>query len=478
MKTPIFGPLYVSRSTNLAADRCVNLYPELVETKQGKAVGALYSCPGLDLLLTLTNGGPVQGFTQMGGDLYAVAAGYLYQITSNFVATVIGAVGVPTGPVSMINNGTQIAVFNGDQGFVWSATGGLEAIALPFAPMSPITAAQQDGYGVVNQPGSALWWQSNLLDLSTWNALDFAEASGDPDNVVAMAQVQRTIWLLKQFETEIWYNAGTPGFAFARIDGPYIEAGCAAPASVAQDSENLFWLSQNLSGEGVVLMSVGQEARRISTHGLEDAIRQYPTIADAVGFCYQQDGHAFYQLSFPTGDATWVYDKTASALSGGVPMWHERASFANGLLHRHRANCHVFFAGKNIVGDYQNGNLYALDLDTYTDNGAAIKRLRAWRAAQQSAEQPVRFSQLRIDMETGMTAAPGANPLMTLRYSDDGAHNWSVERYASAGALGQTAQRVMFRRLGSTRRNSGLDRIFELSTTDAFRVAIVGAELQ
>jgi hypothetical protein len=36
----------------------------------------------------------------------------------------------------------------------------------------------------------------------------------------------------------------------------------------------------------------------------------------------------------------------------------------------------------------------------------------------------------------------------------------------------------MFRRLGSTRRNSGLDRIFELSSTDQFPVALIGADLE
>jgi hypothetical protein len=35
----------------------------------------------------------------------------------------------------------------------------------------------------------------------------------------------------------------------------------------------------------------------------------------------------------------------------------------------------------------------------------------------------------------------------------------------------------MFRRLGQTRRNSGLDRIFELSSTDVFPASIIGAEL-
>lgn len=68
-------------------------------------------------------------------------------------------------------------------------------------------------------------------------------------------------------------------------------------------------------------------------------------------------------------------------------------------------------------------------------------------------------------------------PTLMLRWSDDGGHNWSTVRYGTAGPLGVTAQRVMFKRLGGTRRTTGLDRIFELSSADRFKVALIGAEI-
>lgn len=68
-------------------------------------------------------------------------------------------------------------------------------------------------------------------------------------------------------------------------------------------------------------------------------------------------------------------------------------------------------------------------------------------------------------------------PLVVLRWSDDGGHHWSNAQEASAGATGQTAQRVIFRRIGSTRRNTGLDRIFELSSDSLEQVALVGASI-
>ena len=64
---------------------------------------------------------------------------------------------------------------------------------------------------------------------------------------------------------------------------------------------------------------------------------------------------------------------------------------------------------------------------------------------------------------------------VALSWSDDGGHNFFERKLASAGAIGQTAQRVVFRRIGSTRRGSGLDRVFELSSETVMPTCLVNA---
>jgi len=137
------------------------------------------------------------------------------------------------------------------------------------------------------------------------------------------------------------------------------------------------------------------------------------------------------------------------------------------------------FNGLNLVGDYQNGNIYAFNLNTLTDNGTTRKWVRSWRALPKPTDEIVSFKSLRIDMETGASVVPQAtNPQCMLRWTDDGGHNFSNPILAAVGPTGATAQRVKFNRLGATRRNHGLDRVFELSATDQFRVALIGAELE
>jgi Phage stabilisation protein len=493
MQSPIFGPAYSAKSTNLAANRLINLYQQIVEAQKsasGKAIGALEGCPGLDLVQTFGTG-PVRAMkavnlSGVGDNLYLVSGQSLYQTNTSFtVAAPLGTLSTTNdGPVTIVANDVGIAVAAGFNLYEWTPAGGFHQISTPFAPSSsayglPITLAELDGFIVANQPGSNFWYQSNLEDAATWDALNFAEASGDPDNIRALAQIHREFVLLKEYETEFWYNAGTAGFSFARIDGAYLEVGICAVGSRCRLGDSLVWLAQNQEGEGFVVELDGHKINRISTQALEAEWGGYSAIADATAYTYRQQGHEFYVLNFPSGDTTWVYDRSASRMLG-EPCWHQRARFEplTGTLHRHIGNTAALFAHKIVVGDYQTGALYAFNLSTLLDNGAQRKWVRSWRALAKPVYQPVTFSELCIYMQTGVGIDPAADPLVALRYSDDGGHTWSNERKLKVGTLGQTAKRVRTTRLGQTRENSGLDRIFELSSTDVFPVSITGAEVE
>ncbi len=137
----------------------------------------------------------------------------------------------------------------------------------------------------------------------------------------------------------------------------------------------------------------------------------------------------------------------------------------------------VYPAGPNIVGDYRNGNLYAFNLDQPLDDGEQRRWLRTWRALQRASIVERRFDCLTITMETGIQVPDGTDPQATLRWSDDGGHTWSNERIEAAGPTGAVSKQVMFKRLGSTKRFTGMDRVFELSSADPFKVALIAADI-
>jgi hypothetical protein len=195
-------------------------------------------------------------------------------------------------------------------------------------------------------------------------------------------------------------------------------------------------------------------------------------MSDAVGYTYQQDGHGFYVLNFPTADRTWVYDVATQG-------WHERAGFLNGDFTRNRGNCQCNFLGTIIVGDFENGNIYALDLTTYADNGGPQKWLRSWRAlptGQNNLKRTAQHSlQLVCETGVGLNIGQGFDPQVMLRWSDDGGHTWSNEHWASIGKIGEHGFRAIWRRLGMTQKLR--DRVYEVSGTDPVKIDIVGAEL-
>jgi hypothetical protein len=474
MDSPILGSSYVARSVNAADNRMVNMYPEIIP-EGGKSAAFLSRCPGLRRLVAV-GGGPIRGLWVLKDFLYVVSGDTVYRVnvigkSTRWKIKPLGKV-TGTGPVSIADNGTQIFFACNPDGYIYNAD--TEVFAQITDPDFPgaVKVGYLDGYFVFNEPNSARVWVTSLLDGLSIDPLDFASAEGDPDGLVSLIVDHRETWLFGTNSIEVWYNAGLPDFPLQRIQGAFNEIGCEAPYSVAKLDNGLFWLGSDARGRGIVYRANGYTGQRISTHAVEWQIQQYSDMSDAIGYTYQQDGHAFYVLIFPTAQTTWVYDVATGA-------WHERAGWFNGNFVRHRSNCQAVYNNQIIVGDFENGNIYAYDLNEYADNGQVQKWLRSWRALPTGANNLKRTAQhsLQIDCEAGngTNTGQGSDPQMMLRWSDDGGHTWSNEHWTSVGKVGEYYRRVIWRRLGMTLKLR--DRVYEISGTDPVKLAIMGAEL-
>jgi len=504
MKTPILGSSYVARSVNAADNRMVNLFPEVIP-EGGKEPGFLNRAPGLELLQTVGTG-PIRALwahQTNGSDFYVVSGTEVYKLTSTTATPVkLGNI-LDGGPVSIADNGTQLFFACNGPSYIYNeVTNEFKQITDPDFP-GAVTVAYLDGYFVFNEPNSQRVWVTSLLDGTSIDPLDFASAEGSPDGLVAVNVDHREAWLFGTDSVEVWYDAGLADFPLTRIQGAFNEIGCVAAFSIAKLDNSLFWLGTDARGQGIVYKANGYTGQRVSTHAIEYAIAQYGNISDAQAYTYQQEGHGFYVLTFPSANATWVYDAATQA-------WHERAGLVNGQFTRHRSNCQCNFGGETIVGDFENGNIYKYSLEIYADNGNPQKWLRSWRALPTGQNNLKRTAQhsLQLDAESGVglngftteqvfflttqngldiitesgdyiaaeiTSTLLADPKVMLRWSDDGGHNWSNEHWTSMGGIGKFGQRIIWRRLGMTTRIR--DRVYEVSGTDPVKVAIMGAEL-
>lgn len=462
MKTPFLGQAYTARSSNLQAQRLVNLYPETAG-EGGREVGAFFGTPGLVEWCDLGTASAVQGLIVVGAYLYAVSGNKLHKISQSGAVTELGTVAA-SGRVSMATNGEQILIANGSDGKLLQIA--TDTLSTPTGiPFGCVSVAYMDGYFIAAMPDTQKDYQSDLMDGETWDALNFASKEGGPDNLVAVLTDHLELWKFGERTTEVWYNANAGDYRFARQPGAFIEHGIMAPRACVKADNSVYWLGQDANGTGTIYRAQGYQPQRLSTHSVELAISGYAT-ADAYAWTYQQEGHTFICFAFPTDGKCWCFDAATGS-------WHERNSFSDGELTRYRCNCVANFAGNTLVGDYANGKIYRFDLSTYTDDGGVIKRVRSWGHIA-NGNNRIRHNALTLIGEAGVgtSTGQGADPTLMLRWSDDGGHTWSNEHTAKLGKIGKYGHRAIWRRLGTSR-----DRVYEVSMTDPVKAAWMGAEL-
>lgn len=465
MQIPFVSGSYLTRSLNNAASRCINLYPEITASGDAKTVTALIGCPGTRLLATLGGSGGIRAaYKPSKGDAIVVRGDGIYRVDDSFVPRLIGTILTTQGLVSIAENGTVAVIVDGLYGYIVNlATSSVNRIIDPAFYGSDLVD-YLDGFFIFNKPGTQQFYISGLLS-TTFDALDFASAEGSPDNLVSFIVDHREAWFFGEESAEVFYNSGSADFPLSR-QNIIIEQGCAAKFSVAKLDNSIVWLGKSKIGQGSVWRVQGYSPVRISTHAVEFAIQGYDVISDAIAYTYEQEGHIFYVLTFPSANATWVYDASTQ-------LWHERAyRKADGSLNRHRSNCHCFFGGEHVVGDWENGNLYALDLDYYSDNGDAMPAIRSAGHVSSPGHEFIYWDSFQVDCETGvgLQSGQGSDPKILLDFSDDGGHTWSNEKTSTLGAVGKYRARALWRRLGRSR-----DRVNRITITDPVKRVILSA---
>ncbi len=456
-RLPFLGPSYESFSADVSTQRTTNWYIELTQVEDRTRV-SLLPMPGLKLAATVGLG-PHRGAIEHAGDMYVVSGEAVFKIDTNGAQTEIGIIGTPQGRVSMATSGVELMITDGIAGYLWDGTTFATISDVDF--VTPGWVVFVDGYFVVLMVESARFYISGLYDGSSWNALDFATAEVEPDDLHAAIVDHRELWLLGTYTTEVYYNSGNIDFPFDRVTGGFIEWGIAAPHSVAKSNGIVVWLARNRQGQGQVVAAQGFQPQVISNRALETTIAGYAAISDAFGWIMQYRGHTFYVLTFPSADATHIYDMT----TGEWTRWKGYG------LGRHRAATHCHFNGKHYIGDYSDGSLYTLETDAYKDNGTTIERSRRSAHIAHLGKR-LFWSEVQIHFEAGvgLITGQGSNPTARLRWSDDGGHTWSNWHHRSIGAIGEYKARAIWRRLGSSR-----DRVFEISVSDPIKAVIVDA---
>lgn len=484
MRVPLLGGAYTASSIIASAQRSVNLYPEEnIKSSQAPVPVTQYPTPGLTLLVEGLEAGWRCLYRDSKGALYGVLGTYVYYIDQFFTKHEIGRIVSENNPVYMADNGLAIIVVDGSPNGYAIEMGTNSFAKIGDANFLGSTRADYlDGFFILNVPDTNQWYISLALvtyaDListaggTAFDSTDIATKNAYPDPIQGIIVMHREIWLVGELTSEIWYNVGNTVFPFEIIPGAFIEHGTVSAFSLATQDLSVYYLSQDKQGSRMVFLGRNYQVQRISTYAIEQEWATYERVDDSIGFTYQQKGHTFYVLIFPSANKTWVFDE-------GTGLWHERAwTDDNGFLNRIRPNCVANAYNKIVVGDWENGNLYAWDTDAYTDNGDPISHIRGFPHLVTEANRNF-YSQFIADMQVGTNtgaidgSTPFNPPVVSLRWSDDRGASYGNRVQQSMGAAGQYLTSIQFQRLGMAR-----DRVFELSWSAPMKTALQGAWVQ
>ncbi len=476
------GPTYQARSAAVSADRLVNWYPEIVESRAGKSVINYYPTPGLVLHADTSQYGVGRAAFALDGRQWAVVGYALIEFAADGTYTAYPGLADDGKPAYIVANARaseQLLIASGDRGYIFDTgaltltpiTGGVDPVTGPGTFNGCRMPAFLDDYLIALTPDSKNFQISNLGDGTIWSGLDFSSNLGSADNVKAIANDHEYLYLLGSKRIAVYANSGNSDFPIVPVPGAFIEQGIRAIASLKRYSNTLIFYGENEHGRGSVYRLDGFIPKRVSTHATEQAWCKYARDDDAVAMVTERDGHGFYRLTFPTGNQTWVYDLATD-------MWHERASWdaQNGVFNA-QIQRHGCYSDGRYYMVATDGKIYREQNQTFTEDGRLIRRLRiAPVIANQNKTVFVTRLEIVIDPGQGLDGdptQPGVFPRMMLRYSGDSGRTWSAELTAMAGRIGEYSRQVVFDQLGS-----GRAWVPEIAVTDPINWVLIAAQIE
>ena len=451
----------VSRAPQLSNQKLLNYFVER-QPPDAKSQAPLFGAPGIDPF-SIAGGLPCRGSWLFNGKAYFVSGTTLYAVDQFGSATQVGTGIAGTDIVGMSDNGQQLCIVNGVNGWIYVDTTNTFTLITDPAFFSANTVTFMDGFFIFDRKGTNEFFLSNLYDGLTYNALAFATAEAQPGFVTATAQNLQLLFIFCTGHIELWYDAGTAPMPFARYAGSVLNYGCVSPRTIVSQDGALFFLG----ADHIFYRLQANVPIRISSHPIEHLIEIDGDITTAECSTLSIEGHKLVFLTLPSSNITVCYD-----ISTG--KWHDRDSVnANFLsLGRYRARTALAAYDGVLLGDAFDGRIGMLNWQTYTEYGLPMRGL-IHSANQHNDRRRIFCSRFELDVEAGvgLTTGQGSDPQIMLRRSIDGGRTYTqAEQWRGMGRQGDYTKRLRWLRQGQ-----GRQMMWQLVVTDPVPRTIIQA---
>ena len=182
-----------------------------------------------------------------------------------------------------------------------------------------------DGYFFVMDADGVIY-NSDLENPASWNALNYITAEAESDSGVAISKHQNYIVALKDYTTELFYDAANAtGSPLSPYGNTAIQIGCAHGRSVAKIDGGIAFMSRSKS-EGRSVHYFSPESFAPVEIANEDVQRILgaATLTNVYSYGIRIDGHPLYVLTLKDDNLTIVFDFATKLWS----QWTYRAAAA------------------------------------------------------------------------------------------------------------------------------------------------------
>lgn len=358
----VIQPENRSESTNKDA-RLVNAYVEMDKKTQQHW---LIKRPGL-LQTGNTQTGNGYGIYNWKGDIYAIFGATVYKNGVALAGTVDTTGGVYRfssclggTPKLQFGNGVHAYNYDSGAGIVQIDGGGNVNFPTPFVK----GWSYLDGTTYVSDSSAKIHGCDALNTPQTWtDVLNVIVGQIEPDGGVATAKQLVYTLLLKEWTTEVFYDAtNATGSPLGPVQGAKLNFGCASADSVQEIDGALFWICTNRSSQAQVIKVDNLKPTIISTKPIERLLGE-ADFSSVLSFAFKYEGHKFYVFTLKNNNLTLVYDDAED-------MWAQWTDPNGNYLPI--VGCTYNSSLGRVLQHETNGKMYSLDSTYYTDDGSII----------------------------------------------------------------------------------------------------------
>jgi Phage stabilisation protein len=438
----------------------------LEKTPGGPAATVRTVRPGLQEAFAIGAGPILRTFQKLGifnNAVFNVSGGELYENQ-----TLLGEVAYSTAPrfaaaqtfLTLVCGGA-LYIYNGSTFVTQTGFFDVASMLPPFSGCAvlyniwiyPVVGSNQFFFSDVGNPGQI-------------SAGNFGAAQVSPTPIVEVAVLAEELYFFKTDTVEIWDFTGSLTAPFAESPGRTYARGCAAQGSVSQLDNSLFWV-----GDDFTVYRTSTVPQRVSTPYIDDLINEESNAGDIsviTSYPFNLEGHVYYVLNLPATGITVVYDcetqqwfrwGTQQPLQADPGVWLPQTS-AGGLGVQ-------LYAGSSV-----DGTVYLIHETAHDDNGIPIQVVVS--GAHWIEEGVARANNLALQMVRGVATSAVPDPLMWMRWTEDGGRTWTSWLPGSVGPIGGYRWKISWHSLGLIRQPG---REFEFRISDPVNITIESATI-